>query len=155
MGGVFSVLSLDQVLLTSSLYSPGRSRPGLSWVSTSPVCSSGASSSVELDSAQSFHSVCSLRHILAFVRCELGSSFVSSPGGTSWLGPSGLAIFASIPLVSRPWTVLSWSPLRSLSSVSDCLMVVPRQLIGLGEYSPASPICLTSRVRKRSFGFSA
>ena len=40
--------------------------------------------------------------------------------------------------------------------MSDRLMVVPRQLVGLGEYSPASPICPTSRVRKqRSFGFSA
>ena len=99
---------------------------------------------------------CSLRHILVFVRCELGSSLVSSPGGPSWLGPSGLAIFTSIPLVSRPWMVLRWSPLRSLSSLSDRLMVVPRQLVGLGEYSPASPICPTSCVRKhRSFGFSA
>ena len=76
--------------------------------------------------------------------------------GTSWLGPSGLAIFASIPLVSRPWTVLSWSPLRSLSDMGDRLMVVPRQLFGLGECSPASPNCPTSHVRKhRSFGFSA
>ena len=54
----------------------------LSWVSTSPVWSSGASGSAELASAQSFHSVCSLRHILAFVRCELGSSLVPSPVAT-------------------------------------------------------------------------
>ena len=115
-----------------------------------------ASGSAELDSTQSFHSVCSLRHILSFVRCELGSPLVPSPScGTSWLVPSGLAIFASIPLVSRPWTVLSWSPLLSLSSVSDCLVVVLCQLVGLGECSPASPNCPTSRVRKqRSFGFS-
>ena len=38
-----------------------------------------ASGSAELDSAQSFHSVCSLRHILAFVRCELGSPLIPSP----------------------------------------------------------------------------
>ena len=64
--------------------------------------------------------------------------------------------FASLPLVSRPWTVLSWSRLLSLSSVSDCLVVVPRQLVGLGGCSPASPNCPPSRVRKqRSFGFSA
>ena len=38
-----------------------------------------ASGSAELDSNQSSHSVCSLRHILAFVRCELGSPLVPSP----------------------------------------------------------------------------
>ena len=49
--------------------------------------------SAELDSAQSFHSVCSLRHILAFVQCELGSPPCSlTRCGTSWLVPSGLAI---------------------------------------------------------------
>ena len=37
-----------------------------------------ASGSSELESAQSFHSVLSLRHILAFVRCELGSPLVPS-----------------------------------------------------------------------------
>ena len=37
-----------------------------------------ASGSAELESAQSFHSVHSLRHILAFVRCELGSPLVPS-----------------------------------------------------------------------------
>ena len=41
--------------------------------------------------------------------------------------------FASLPLVSRPWTVLSWSPLLSLSSVSDCFVVVPRQLVGFAQ----------------------
>ena len=40
-GWGLSILSLDRVLLTSSLSSPGRSLPGLSWVSTSPVWSSG------------------------------------------------------------------------------------------------------------------
>ena len=64
--------------------------------------------------------------------------------------------FASLPLVSRPWTVLSWSHLMSLSSVSDRFVVVPRQLVGLGGCSPASPNCSPSRVKKqRSFGFSA
>ena len=38
-----------------------------------------ASGFAELDSAQLFHSVSSLRHILAFVRCELGSPLVPSP----------------------------------------------------------------------------
>ena len=37
-----------------------------------------ASGSVELETAQSFHSVHSLRHFLAFVRCELGSLRVPS-----------------------------------------------------------------------------
>ena len=64
--------------------------------------------------------------------------------------------FASLPLVSRPWTVLSWSHLMSLSCVCDRFVVVPRQLVGLGGCSPASPDCPPSRVRKqRSFGFSA
>ena len=80
-GWGLSVLSLDRVLLTSSLSSPGRSLPGLSWL---PLMGFDfarlvASGSAELDSAQSFHSVCSLRHILAFVRCELGSPLVPSP----------------------------------------------------------------------------
>ena len=37
-----------------------------------------ASGSAELETAQSFHSVRSLRHFLAFVRCELGSPLVPS-----------------------------------------------------------------------------
>ena len=37
-----------------------------------------ASGSAELETAQSFHSVRSLSHILAFARCELGSPLVSS-----------------------------------------------------------------------------
>ena len=63
---------------------------------------------------------------------------------------------ASLPLVSRPWMVLGWSHLVSLSSVSDRFVVVPRQLVGLEGCSPASPNCPPSCVRKqRSFGFSA
>ena len=54
----------------------------------------------------------------------------SLPAALLGLLPSGLAI-ASLPLVSRPWTVLSWSHLMSLSSGSDRLVVVPRQLIWL------------------------
>ena len=64
--------------------------------------------------------------------------------------------FASSPLVSRSWTVLSWSHLKSLSSVGDRFVVVPRQLVGLGGFSPALPSCPPPRLRKqRSFGFSA
>ena len=49
--------------------------------------------------------------------------------------------FASLPLVSRPWMVLSWSPLMSLSSVSDRFVVVPRQLVGL--FAMRSPFRVT------------
>ena len=43
------------------------------------------------------------------------------------------------------------------SQLCECLFVVlPRQLVGSGVYSPASPICPTSSVLKRSsFGISA
>ena len=37
-----------------------------------------ASGSVELETAQSFHSVCSLHHIVTFVHCELGSPLIPS-----------------------------------------------------------------------------
>ena len=61
------------------------------------------------------------------------------------LWPYGLAI-AALPLVSSVESQL-W----------ECLFVVlPRQLVGLGVYSPASPICPTSSVLKQcSFGISA
>ena len=73
-----------------------------------------ASGSSELGAAQSVLSVLSLRHILAFVRCELESPlvFLAHCGA-----PCGLAI-AAFPLVSRLWTGLCWSHLLSLSSVS-------------------------------------
>ena len=129
----------------------------LSWVSTSLVWSSGCfwlrgaclRPVVPLRLLASSHSgVCAMRS--GVLPCSLTRC------GTSWLGPSGLAVFASLPLVSRSWTVLSWYPLRSLSSVSDRLMVVLRQLVGLEKCPPASPNCPASRVRKqRSFGFSA
>ena len=79
-GWGLSVLSLDRVLLTSSLSSPGCSRLGLSWLPLMGFDFAGlvASGSAELDSAQSFRSVRSLRHILAFVHCELGSPLVPS-----------------------------------------------------------------------------
>ena len=65
-----------------------------------------ASGSSELGAAQSVHSVLSLCHILAFVRCELESPLVPSlTAARLGLWPSGLAI-ASLPLVSRPWSGL-------------------------------------------------
>ena len=76
------------------------------------------SGSSELGDAQSVLSVLSLRHILAFVRCELESPLVSSlTAAHLGLWPYGLAI-AAFPLVSRLWTGLCWSHLLSLSSVS-------------------------------------
>ena len=115
-----------------------------------------ASGSSELGAAQSAHSVLSLRHILAFVRCELESPLVPSLTA-SRLGvwPSGLAI-ASLPLVLRPWTGLCWSHLMSLSSVSVRFVELPHQLVGSGVCSPASTICPPSSVvMQSSFGFSA
>ena len=102
-----------------------------------------ASGSSELGATQSFHSVLSLRHVLEFcamrvgvpplfprfLRCSLASCLAALP-------------FASFPLVLRPWTVLSWSHLMSLSSVSDRFVVVPRQLVGLGGVPLLRPIAL-------------
>ena len=115
-----------------------------------------ASGFSELGAAQSVHSVLSLRHILAFVRCELESPLVPSlTAARLGLCPSCLAI-ASLPLVLRPWTGLCWSHLMSLSSVSVRFVVLLRQLVGSGVCSPASTICPTSSVVKRSsFGLSA
>ena len=115
-----------------------------------------ASGSSELGAAQSVHSVLSIRHILAFMWCELESPLVPSlTAARLGLWPSGLAI-ASLPLVSRPWTGLCWSHLMSLSSVSVCFLVLPRQLVGSGVCSPDSTICPTSSVvMQSSFGFSA
>ena len=61
-----------------------------------------ASGSSEWGAAQSVRSVLSLRHILAFVRCELESPLVPSLAAECLgLWSCGLAI-ASLPLVSRP-----------------------------------------------------
>ena len=116
-----------------------------------------ASGSLVLGAAQSVHSVLSLRHILAFVRCELESPPLVPSLTAARLGlwPSGLAV-ASLPLVLRPWTGLCWPHLMSLSSVSDRFVVLLHQLVGSGVCSPASTICPTSSVVKQSsFGLSA
>ena len=113
------------------------------------------SDSSELGAAQSVLSVLSLRHILAFVRCELQSPLVSLlTAARLGLWPYGLAI-AAFPLVSRPWTGLCWSSVES--QLCECpFVVLQRQLVGSGVYSPASPICPTSSVlRRSSFGISA
>ena len=106
--------------MTSSLSFPGGSHPGLVVAPSPGFDFTGlvASGSSELGAAQSVLSVLSLRHILAFVRCELESPIVSSlTAACLGLWPSGLAIVAFL-LVSRPWTGLCWSHLLSLSSVS-------------------------------------
>ena len=146
--------------MTSSLSFPGCSHPGFVVAPSHGfrLSRSGrlvASGSSELGAAQPVHSVLSLRHILAFVRCGLESPIVHSlTVARLCLWPSGLAI-ASLPLVSCPWTGLCWSHLMSLSSVSDRFVVLPRQLVGSGVCSPASAICPTSSVVKRSsFGLS-
>ena len=89
------------------------------------------------------------------MRCELESPLVSSlTVARLGLWPYGLAI-AAFPLVSRPWTGLCWSHLLSFSSVSVRSWFY-RASFGSGVCSPASPICPTSSVLKRSsFGISA
>ena len=67
---------------------------------------------------------------------------------------------AALPLPHYRWSRVhgrsSAGLMMSLSSVSDRLVVVLRQLLGSGVCSPASTICPPSRVLKqRSFGFSA
>ena len=114
-----------------------------------------ASGSSELGAAQSVLSVLSLRHILAFVWCKLEFPFVSSlTAARLGLWPYGLAI-AAFPLVSRPWTGLCWSHLLSLSSVSVRSWCYRASWLAR-VYPPASPICPTSSVlRRSSFGISA
>ena len=160
-GWVFQFSPWIEFCLTSSLSFPGCSHPGFVVAPSHGfrLRRSGrlvASGSSELEAAPSVHSVLSLRHILAFVRCELESPLVPSlTAARLGLWPSGLAI-ASLPLVSRPWMGLCWSHLMSLSSLSDRFVVLPRQLVGSGRCSPASTICPTSSVVKRSsFGLSA
>ena len=115
----------------------------LSWVSTSLVWSSGCFWLLGAGS----------RPVVPL--CSLASSHCSVVCDASWGPPlfprslrrslaSCLAAlpFASLPLVSRPWTVLSWSHLMSLCSVSNRFVVVPRQLAGLGGCSPLRPIAL-------------
>ena len=90
------------------------------------------------------------------MRCELQSppcflAYCSAP----WLmalRSSHCRITAGLASMDRPLLVSSVE-----SQLCECLFVVlPRQLVGSGVYSPASPICPTSSVLKRSsFGISA
>ena len=115
-----------------------------------------ASGSSELGAAQSVLSVLSLRRILAFVRCELQSSpcFLAYCGAP-WLmavRSSHCRITAGLASMDRPLLVSSVE-----SQLCKCLfLVLPRQLVGSGVYSPALPICPTSSFLKQSsFGISA
>ena len=88
VGSSSSLSGLSSLLLTSSLSSPGCSRLELSWLPLLGFDLAGlvASGSAELETAQSFHSVRLLCHILAFVRCGLGSPPCSlTHCGASWL----------------------------------------------------------------------
>ena len=149
------------MLLTSSLSSPGCSRPGFSWL---PLMGFDFADLVVwlLLAPQSLkppsRSTPFARFVTFWRLCDVSWGTPLFPHSLRRFLASYLAalLLASLPLVSRPWTVLSWSHLLSLSSVSDRLVVVPRQLVGLGGCSSASPNCPPSRVRKqRSFGFSA
>ena len=115
-----------------------------------------ASGSSELGAAQSVLSVFSLRHILSFVRCELESPpcFLAYCGAP-WLMAlrSGhCRIPAGLSSMDRPLLVSSVE-----SQLCECpFVVLPRQLVGSGVSSSASPIWATSSVlRRSSFGISA
>ena len=96
--------------------------------------------------APSHSGVCAVR-----VGVPLVSSLTAARLG---LWPYGLAI-AAFPLVSRPWTGLCWSHLLSLSSVSVRSWFYRVSWLAR-VYSPASPICPTSSIlRRSSFGISA
>ena len=124
------------------MFSPGVSRGSLSWVSLHRGGRLVASVSSELGAAQSVLSVLSLHHILAFVRCELRvpPCFLAYCGAP-WLMAlrCGLCrIPAGLESMDRPLLVSSVE-----SQLCECpFMVLPRQLVGSGVYSPASPIFL-------------
>ena len=160
MGGVFQFsLWIEYCLLLPCLSQGVLSRGchgSLSWVSTSRSGRLVALGSAELVSAQSFHSVCSLRHILAFVRCELGSPLV----------PSTVAALLGLCLAALPFCLIT----AGLASMDGPLLVSSAEshlcewlsrgctapVSWLRGVSPASPNCPPSCVRKqRSFGFSA
>ena len=147
--------------MTSSLSSPGCSHPGLSWLPLMGFDFAGLVVWLLL-APRRWKPPCRSTPFSCFVTfwrlCDAswGPPLFSRSLRRSLASCLAALPFASLPLVTRPWTVLSWSHLLSLSSVSDCFVVVPRQLVGLGGCSPASPNCPPSRVRRqRSFGFSA
>ena len=142
--------------MTSSLSFPGCSHSGLVVAPSPGFDFTGlvvlvASGSMELGAAQSVLSVLSFRHILVFVRCESGGPpcFLAYCGAP-WLMAlrSGhCRIPAGLASMDRPLLVSSVE-----SQLCECpFVVLPRQLIGSGVYSPASPICPTSSVLEAEF----
>ena len=108
------VLSLDWVLLTSSLFFPGSSHPGchgsLSRVSTSPFWSTGWFwvLGAGIRPVGPLSSLASSHHILAFVRCELESP----------LFPRSLRRSLASCLAALPLPHYRWSRVHGRSSAS-------------------------------------
>ena len=144
--------------MVSSLSSPGSSTPGLSWLPLMVCDFAGLVAWLILaPRSRNPHSQSGpfSRFITVWRLCEASWSPPLFPRSLQRSLASCLAI-ASLPLVPRPWTVLSWPHLMSLSSVVGRLVVVPHQLLGSGVCSPASTICPPSSFMKQlSFGFSA
>ena len=147
--------------MTSSLSFPGCSHPGFvvapSRVSTSPVwptgcfwlLGAGSRPVGPLRSLASSHSgVCAVVRI-GVPPCSLAHC------GAPWLmalRPGHCRITAGLASMDGPLLVSS-----DVSQLCECpFLVLPRQLVGSGVCSPASTICPTSSVVKRSsFGLSA
>ena len=138
------------------VFSPGVCHGSLSRVSTSLVWSSGCFWFLGAGS-RPVVPLCSLASSHSGVLCDASWGPPLFPRSLRRSLASCLAAlpFASLPLVSRSWTVLSWSHLMSLSSVSNCFVVVPSQLVGLGVCSPVSPNCPPCVREQYSFGFFA
>ena len=138
------------------MFSPGVCRGSLSRVLTSPVWSSGCFWLLRAGSwpvsplrslAPSHSGVCAVR--VGVPRCSLAHC------GAPWLvafRPGHCRITAGLASMDGPLLVSS-----DESQLCECpFVVLPRQLVGSGVCSPASPICPTSSVMKRSsFGLSA
>ena len=147
--------------MTSSLSFPGCSHPGLVVV-PSPGFDFTGLVAWSLLAPRSWKPPCQsspFSRSVAFWR--LYSASYSHPPcflaycGAPWLlalRSSHCRITAGLASMDRPLLVSSVE-----SQLCECLFVVlPCQLVGSGVYSPASPICPTSSVLKRSsFGISA
>ena len=152
---------MDRVLIDffpvfPRVFSPGICRGFLSRVSTSPVWSTGcfwllgagSRPVCPLRSLASSHSgVCAMR--VGVPPCSLAHC------GAPWLmalRPGHCRITAGLASMDGPLLVSS-----DESQLCECpFLVLPRQLVGSGVCSPASTICPTSSVVKRSsFGLSA
>ena len=136
-GWVFQFSPWIEFWLPPSLSFPGCSRPGfvvapshgfrLRW--SGRLVASGSS---ELGATQSVHSVLSLRHILAFVRCELESPLVPSLtaarlGHCRWSRVHGWASAGLIWWVSALWVTVCGAtrPVGWLRGVFPCFAHLP------------------------------